>query len=359
MKLITISYINSAIIHIIWNYYYDDNMKKHSNIPIFIPELACPHQCVFCNQEEISGTHSIPQPKDVKDIVERYLSTMPENRIINIAFFGGSFTGLSIDLQEKYLKEAFQFLKSRKISGIRLSTRPDYINEEVLELLKKYGVTTIELGAQSTNWEVLIRSGRGHTSKDIRDASELITEYGFELGLQMMIGLPRDNYERSIQTANDIVSLGAANTRIYPAVVVKGTALGKLYQEGKYTPLTIEQAVEWTKDIVHIFEKNNVSIIRIGLHPSDELVIGKSLIDGPFHASFKEMVMTQIWKEIINTELNDITSNKIKITVSNRQLQYAIGYRQANKERLKSRGYHVRFERNPSFSHYQIDVCDN
>lgn len=334
-------------------------MKKHSNIPIFIPELACPHQCVFCDQEKISGTHSIPQPKDVKDIVERYLATMPENRTINIAFFGGSFTGLSIDLQEEYLKEAFGFVKNGKISGIRLSTRPDYINEEVLELLKNYGVTTIELGAQSTNREVLNESGRGHTFEDIRNASNLICNYGFELGLQMMIGLPGDNYDRSIQTANDIVSLGAGNTRIYPAIIVKGTALEKLYRKGEYIPLTLEQAVEWTKDIVHIFEENNVSIIRMGLHPSDELVIGKSLIDGPFHASFKEIVMTHIWKEIIDTELQNAdlsSSNKIKITVSNRQIHYAIGYRQTNREQLISRGYDVSFERNPSFSQYQLNI---
>jgi histone acetyltransferase (RNA polymerase elongator complex component) len=337
-------------------------MKKHSNIPIFIPELACPHRCVFCDQERISGTRSIPQPEDVKDIVERYLETMPENRIINIAFFGGSFTGLPIDLQEQYLKEAFDFIKNGRISGIRLSTRPDYINETVLDLLKKYGVTTIELGVQSTNREVLNKSGRGHTFEDIKDASNLICKNGFELGLQMMIGLPTDNYERSIQTANDIVSLGASNTRIYPAIVVKGTTLEKMYQEGVYTPLTLEQAVDWTKDIVHIFEKNNVSIIRMGLHPSEELVIGKSLIDGPFHPSFKEMVMTKIWEEIIDTKLqnvNSYTSNKIRISVSNRQIHYAIGYRQVNRERLRRRGYNVLFARNPSFSQYQINVCDN
>jgi histone acetyltransferase (RNA polymerase elongator complex component) len=337
-------------------------MKKHSNIPIFTPELACPHQCVFCDQEKISGTRSIPQPEDVKDIVERYLETMPENRIINIAFFGGSFTGLPIDLQEQYLKGAFDFIKKRRISGIRLSTRPDYINETVLDLLKKYGVTTIELGVQSTNREVLNKSGRGHTFEDIKDASDLICKNDFELGLQMMIGLPEDNYERAIQTANDIVSLGACNTRIYPAIVVKGTTLEKMYQRGEYTPLTLEQAVEWTKDIVHIFEKSNVSIIRMGLHPSEELAKGRSLIDGPFHASFKEMVMTQIWKEIIDTELQSInssSSNMIKITVSTRQIHYAIGYRQANKEQLKARGYKVRFARNPLFSQYQIDVRDN
>ena len=334
-------------------------MKKHSNIPIFIPELACPHQCVFCDQEKISGTYSIPQPADVKDIVERYLETIPENRTIDIAFFGGSFTGLSVDLQEQYLKEVFKFIKNRKVSGIRLSTRPDYINEPILEMLKKYSVTTIELGAQSTSQEVLNESERGHTVENIRDASNLICKYGCELGLQMMIGLPGDSYERSIQTAKDIVSLGACNTRIYPAIVVKHTAMEKLYQSGKYSPLTLEQAVEWTKDIVHIFEENNVSILRMGLHPSDELVTGKSLIAGPFHASFKEMVMTQIWKELIDMELQSINSNfsnNIKITVSDRQIHNAIGYRQTNREQLVSRGYTVRFEQNPSFSQYQLNI---
>jgi len=334
-------------------------MKKHSNIPIFIPELACPHQCIFCDQKTISGTHTIPQPADVKDIVEQYLETIPKNRTINIAFFGGTFTGLPIELQEQYLIEAFKFIKRDRVSGIRLSTRPDYINVPVLELLKKYSVATIELGAQSTSQEVLDETGRGHTVDDIRDASNLICKHGFELGLQMMIGLPGDSYERSIQTAKDIVSLGACNTRIYPAIVVKHTALEKLYYEERYTPLTLEEAVEWTKDIVHIFEENNISILRMGLHPSDELVIGKSLIAGPFHASFKEMVMTQIWKELIDAELQSLNSSfsdKIKITVSDRQIHYAIGYRQTNREQLVSRGYNVRFEQNPSFSHYQLNI---
>ena len=334
-------------------------MKKHSNIPIFIPELACPHQCVFCNQAKISGTHSIPQPKEIRHIVGQYLETMPENRIINIAFFGGSFTGIPVDLQEQYLKEAFVFVKTGRVSGIRLSTRPDYINETILELLKRYGVTTVELGAQSTCQEVLHQSGRGHTPKDIQNASRMICAHGFELGLQMMIGLPEDSYERSVQTANDIVSFGARNTRIYPAIIVKGTALEKRYREGKYIPLSLVQAVEWTKDIVRIFERNNVSVIRMGLHPSDELVAGKSLIDGPFHPSFKEMVMAKIWEEIIHAKLKGNTSNNIRISVSDKQMHYAIGYKQANKTQLQSMGYTVRFIGNHTFSQYQIDVCDN
>ncbi|MCP5007901.1 MAG: radical SAM protein [Planctomycetes bacterium] len=334
-------------------------MKKHVNIPIFIPELACPHQCVFCDQEKIVAKRSIPQPADVKDIVERYLGTVPGDRIINIAFFGGSFTGMRTDLQEQYLKEAFEYVKDKRVSGIRLSTRPDYISAEVLELLKNFGVTTIELGVQSTSREVLTKSGRGHTFEDVRNASNLICGNGFELGLQMMIGLPEDNYERAIQTANDIVSFGAGNTRIYPAVVVKGTVLEELFRNGKFTPLTVEQAVRWTKEIVRIFERNDVSIIRMGLHPSEELVVGKSLIAGPFHVSFKEMVMTEIWKEIIDNELNDINSKKIKITVSSSQIHYAIGHRQTNKAQLKSKGYNVRFVDDAGFSKYQIDVCDN
>ncbi|MBM4055968.1 MAG: radical SAM protein [Planctomycetes bacterium] len=286
-------------------------------------------------------------------------NTQKQNYYYPIAFFGGSFTGIPVDLQEEYLKEAFVFVKTGRVSGIRLSTRPDYINETILVLLKKYGVTTIELGAQSTDSEVLQQSGRGHTPEDIQNASQMVRAYGFELGIQMMIGLPGDNYERSMQTASDIVSFGAQNTRIYPAIIVKGTTLERRYREGKYTPLSLELAVEWTKDLVRIFEKSNVSVIRMGLHPSDELVIGKSLIDGPFHPSFKEIVMTKIWEEIIHAKLKGTTSYNIRISVSDRQMHYAIGYKQANKVQLQARGYTVQFAGNPAFSQYQIDVCDN
>ncbi|MBO4806521.1 MAG: radical SAM protein, partial [Paludibacteraceae bacterium] len=165
---------------------------KHSNIPIFIPELACPHQCIFCNQAKISGQLQIPQPQEVPQIIETHLATMNDGREIEVAFFGGSFTGIPLDLQEQYLAQAHAYLQQGRIHGIRLSTRPDYINGRVIELLKRYGVTTIELGAQSTNDDVLLASGRGHKSEDIRKASDLILKNGFHLGLQMMIGLPHD-----------------------------------------------------------------------------------------------------------------------------------------------------------------------
>ena len=332
---------------------------KHSNIPIFLPELACPHQCVFCNQEKISGTLSIPGPEDVERIVETHLSSMKEKRIVDIAFFGGSFTGISIALQEKYLKEAYKFIQNGQVSGMRVSTRPDYIQQEKLDLLKKYGVTTIELGAQSTNNEVLNKSGRGHNFDAIKNASSLILENGFQLGLQMMIGLPHDTFERSLQTAKDIIALGAHCTRIYPTVVIKETALEKLYNKGNYKPLSIEEAVSWTKEFVKLYEKNNIKILRIGLHPSEELVDGKSLIAGPFHPSFKEIVMSQIWNELLFDEIKNKNPEKVTIRVNDKQLNYAVGFNGSNKHELIKKGIITRFIADSKLSKYQFDVSYN
>ncbi len=332
---------------------------KHSNIPIFLPELACPHQCVFCNQEKISGTQQLPQPEDVQRIVETHLSSMKVKRIVDIAFFGGSFTGIPIDLQEKYLKEAYKFIQNGLISGIRVSTRPDYIQQEKLDLLKKYGVTTIELGAQSTNNEVLNKSGRGHNFEAIESASSLILKNEFQLGLQMMIGLPTDTFERSLQTANDIIALGAQSTRIYPTVIIKGTALEKLYNNGNYKPLSIKDAVLWTKELVKVFEKNTITILRIGLHPSEELVDGKSLIGGPFHPSFKEMVMSKIWNELIFKELKNKNPDKVTFRINDKQLNYAVGFNAINKQELTQKGINTRFIADNTLSNYQFHVSYN
>lgn len=334
-------------------------MKKHSNIPIFIPELACPHQCVFCNQREISGTHDVIKPAEIKDIVEKYLQTMNDGREIEIAFFGGSFTGIPIQLQEEYLKEAFEFVKSKQVSGIRLSTRPDYINENTLDLLKKYNVKAIELGAQSTNKEVLQKSERGHSFEDIVNASNLINQHGFELGLQMMIGLPGDSFEKSVQTAMDIINLGAKSTRIYPTLVVKNTALEKLYKEGKYKALSLEEAVNWSKELYKLFYENNVTILRVGLHPSEDLIEGKSLIAGPFHPSFKEMVLTEIWNDILIEKFKDLKIdklNKISVFVNSKQLNYAIGYKQKNRILLQKKGFEVKFVGTDNLSNFNIEL---
>lgn len=332
---------------------------KHSTIPIFIPELACPHRCVFCDQHRISGTDSVPEPDEISDIIEEYLATIPEDRRIDIAFFGGSFTGIPADLQKAYLKNAYKYIEDRKVSGIRISTRPDYITGDILSLLADYGVTAIELGAQSTNDEVLKKSGRGHTVSDIKKASEMIAAAGFELGLQMMIGLPGDTLERALATAKDIVDFGADTTRIYPALVIRGTALEKLYMEGRYKPLSLDDAIDWTKAIVKIFEEGDLTILRIGLHPSKDLMEGASLIAGPFAPSFREMVMTEIWNDILIEELKGRKAGGLCLEVNESQLNYAIGFKGKNKNRLNERGFNIVFKPDNKLEKYQINVSNN
>ncbi len=202
--------------------------QRHYNIPIFIPELACPFQCIYCNQQKISGRLKIPTEKEILKSIEDHLATIPtENSEVELAFFGGNFTGIDKSEQMRLLKLVKPYLGNGRISGIRLSTRPDYINDEILEMLKGFGVTTIELGAQSLDDKVLRLSKRGHTAKDTERAANMVLKAGFSLGLQMMIGLPGDTLESAIYTANRIVGLGADNTRIYPTLVIRDTVMEK------------------------------------------------------------------------------------------------------------------------------------
>ena len=330
---------------------------KHSNIPIFIPELACPHQCIFCNQAKISGQQDIPNPEDIPAIIETYLSTMTDGREIEVAFFGGSFTGLPLELQEQYLRQAFHYRRENKISGIRLSTRPDYISQPILDLLKQYGVTTIELGAQSTHDEVLLASGREHKREAIWKASELILKNDFHLGLQMMIGLPQDSFERSSQTVEDIISLGADNTRIYPTLVIKGTQLAKFYETGKYQPLDLSTAVSWSKRFFLRFEQAGVKVLRVGLHPSEELTQGKSLLAGPYHRSFKELVMTEIWADLLKEELDGYESSSIALKVHPSQINFVLGYEAKNRKTIfEPKKLNVKVLGDSKLSKYEIKV---
>lgn len=329
---------------------------KHSNIPIFIPELACPHQCVFCNQREISGQQSVPQPEEIPAIIETYLSTMNDGREVEVAFFGGSFTGIPLDLQERYLAQAFRYYKEGRVSGIRLSTRPDYINDSVLNLLERYGVKTIELGAQSTNDEVLLASGRGHKSEAIRYASEMILKRGFHLGLQMMIGLPHDTYERSRHTVEDIIALGADNTRIYPTLVLKNTQLAKFYAEGKYVPLDLPTAVSWAKEFFLRFESAGLTVLRVGLHPSEELDYNKSLLAGPYHKSFKELVMSEVWADILKEKLLSIDNQNIIIRINPSQINFVWGYGGSNKALFERKGVHAKIVGDNRLEKYEVQV---
>lgn len=319
--------------------------KKHFNIPVFIPELACPFQCIYCNQRKISGQIKIPEFNEITSTIEKYLNTIQTpGAMIELAFFGGNFTGLEPQVQEDYLGLAKPYIKEGKISGIRLSTRPDYIDEENLQVLKKYHVTTIELGAQSMDDDVLKKSQRGHTVKDTEIASQLILKNGFHLGLQMMIGLPGDSLESAIKTAKRIIELGADNTRIYPALVIKGTEFEDMYAEGIYNPLSLEEAIIWSKELLKIFESGEVDVIKLGLHPSEGLLSGHDLIAGPFHQSFRELVLTEIWGELLES-LYHKKGNSIEIMVPPDQFNYAIGYGAKNKKLLLNNFSEVLFTR--------------
>jgi histone acetyltransferase (RNA polymerase elongator complex component) len=325
--------------------------KKHYTIPVFVPELACPFQCVFCNQRKITGRNLIPGDNEIITSVEEHLASFKEaEREVEIGFFGGSFTGISVEQQSHYLKLVQPFLESEEVSGIRLSTRPDYIDKTILNLLKKYKVSTIELGSQSLDDGVLKATFRGHTVKQVEQASKMILDHGFDLGLQMMIGLPGDTLEKSIKTAHRIVELGASNTRIYPTVVIKGTALEQWFKTGKFMPLTLEEAVNWTKQILPIFEDAGLTVLRVGLHPSEGLLNGEELVVGPFHPSFKELVLTEIWSDLLKPLVEKSEGKSIELHIPVKEINYAIGYKGKNKKALLEKYKSVKFIPDPAIT---------
>ena len=314
---------------------------KHYNIPIFLPELACPFRCVYCNQFSITGKQQLPDIQDVKNTIDKYIETFrEEERFVEVAFFGGNFTGLPEKMQDDFLKIVQPYLEKGVIDGIRCSTRPDYIDEKRVKILKSFGMKNIELGAQTTNDDILRKCGRGHTFKDIENASQIIVNEGITLGLQMMLGLPFDTFENDMQTARDIVRLGAKETRIYPCIVVKDTELERMYLNGEYTPLSLGDAVEQSATLYEYFTKNDVKVLRIGLHTSDDLN-GEALVAGPYHKNFAEMVFSRSWGRRIDKI--DEKSNKIIIEVPENQLNHAIGYKGENKKKLLERYKNVMF----------------
>ncbi len=316
----------------------------HVNIPVFIPELACPFQCVFCNQQKITGYHRLPSEEEIVQIIESHLATIDLRKTqVEIAFFGGSFTGLPPDEQKRLLRIPQAYIHKGQIQGIRLSTRPDYIDTQTLDLLCEMQVTAIEIGAQSLFDEVLLKSGRGHNVEDVENASRIIRQYGFELGLQMMVGLPGDTKERAIATARKIVQLGADTSRIYPTLVIRDTALQKLFVTKQYIPLTLAEAIDIVKEIIPVFENAGVKLLKVGLHPSEGLLSGEDFVAGPFHTNFKEMVMSALWYDRIDAKLPDADINtQIQIRVPSKIFNYVIGFRAQNKRRWQNRYQSIR-----------------
>lgn len=317
-------------------------MKRQYIIPIFVPHLGCPNDCTFCNQRKISGQMKNVTENDVRDTIEFYLNNFKEkNAYKEVAFYGGSFTGINPELQEKLLSAAYEYIKEKKIDGIRISTRPDYIDKTVLKRLKKYKVKTIELGVQSTNNYILENCKRGHTFEDVVKASKLIRRYRFNLGHQMMIGLPESTELDDINTANDLIKLKPKMVRIYPVLVIKGTELEKQYNSGEYIPLTVDQAVERCKELCYLFGKKKINVIRIGLQNTDTICSptnnGSEVVAGPYHETFRQLVESSIYYDTIVAQIKKLNTRakEVEITVNPQNVNNVIGYKKQNIQKLK------------------------
>ena len=266
---------------------------RESIIPVFVPHLGCPNDCVFCNQRRISGQQQPATAQTVKDAIEQSAALPRTGAKRQLAFYGGSFTAIPTSEQTALLAAAKEYLDKGEIDSVRLSTRPDAIDGEVLKRLKYYGVETVELGAQSMDDTVLRLSGRGHTAEDVVNASRQIKAAGFRLILQMMTGLPGDTDESSIETAKRIIALRPDGVRIYPTVIVRDTALYDLWQAGRYKEHSIEDAVRVCASLVPMFEEAEIPIIRLGLNPTEELS-GGAAAGGAYHPALGELVKSRI-----------------------------------------------------------------
>lgn len=311
-------------------------MRKY-NIPIFIPHRGCPHDCAFCNQRKITGVDTDITPEIVEKQISEFLKTIDKgDSTTEIAFFGGSFTGLELETQAEFLKVANKFFPD--VSGIRLSTRPDYIDDDVIALLKKYNVTTVELGVQSSDDLVLQMNSRGHTFDDVIKASELIKNSGIDLGHQMMLGMYGSNPQKDMKTVEDIIGLEPECVRIYPVVILKGTALEDLYNDGLYIPYSIMDAAELAKDALCAFERNGIDVIRIGLHSSEELESDGNVIAGPYHQAFGELVESLVFREKIEAEIKSqkLTDCEFLYRCKKNEVSKVIGHKKMNKDYFRS-----------------------
>lgn len=297
-------------------------------IPIFIPHAGCPNQCSFCNQRTIAGKTEAPDPCLMTGMIEDALAHSGGRA--EVAFYGGSFTCIETERQLAYLQAVGRFIESGRVSGIRISTRPDALDEDVLDRLQEHGVKTIEIGAQSMVDEVLLGNNRGHSSRDIRRAAQNVKAYGFAMGLQMMTGLRGDTPERAIETASRFIALAPDFVRIYPTVVLPGTELANAYIEGRYAPQSLEDAVELTAILYQMFSDAGIRVIRMGLHTDEAL--GESALAGPYHPAFGELVYTRLYRKKAESVMSkmDLRNKRVCLLVSPEKVSQMTGQQKSN-----------------------------
>jgi histone acetyltransferase (RNA polymerase elongator complex component) len=309
-------------------------------VPVFLPHAGCPHRCVFCNQSSITGVNCTSSQLNIRSTIETFLKYKGAQRdIVQIAFFGGNFLGLNPAETRRLLAVAAQFVKDGRVDGIRFSTRPDTIDRRRLDLIRNFPVSTIELGVQSMDDRVLAITKRGHTSSDTEKAVEQLKKFNYEVGLQLMVGLPGDDPQRSLASARRIAALQPHFVRIYPTIVVAGSPLANSYARGHYAPLSLEDAVAQVKNLYLLFKSKNIEVIRMGLQASKDLENGSTILAGPYHPAFGHLVYSEIFldmavEQIESTALN---ADSISIRIHPRNVSKLRGLRNRNIKNLKGK----------------------
>lgn len=310
---------------------------RTSIIPIFIPHLGCTHQCIFCNQSKITGASTNINPSDIETIINTGLSRIGE-AVPEVAFYGGSFTALPEDMQQALLKPVYRFLQAGRIRSIRISTRPDCVTDQNITLLKNAGVATIELGAQSLDDSVLQNACRGHTYQHISDAVKQIKKASLQCGLQLMIGLPGEDWQSFIVSAQRAALLAPDFFRIYPTVVIAHTPLAEAFRKHEYSPLTLEQAVARCAYLKLFFEyRHQIRIIRIGLQANEYLENPETVLSGPYHPAFGEMVDAYLFYIMISRVLETTKMTHVQIQHHPKDHSKIRGIRNSNLQKLKIR----------------------
>jgi len=312
-------------------------------IPIFIPHVGCPHQCVFCNQNSIAGLHDIPTKEMIYRQVTEYRATMKEPKKVQLAFYGGSFTSIAPELRLNLLSIAKNLKTQGLIDIIRLSTRPDDMGVEIIEELKEYSVDIVELGVQSMDNEVLLASGRGHTAQDAIEAADRIKRANIKLGLQMMIALPNDTPEKTLETTKKVINCMPDFVRIYPTAVIKDTKLAQLWKDGIYQPWAWDVLLDTTAEVLRLFEQANIPVIRIGLQAAENLSYDQDLLAGAYHPAMGELVKSRLMRMKLEELLQQKgTANKSWIVLCNKnQLSQIRGQKNQNITYFKNKGYQL------------------
>ncbi|HHU83654.1 MAG TPA: radical SAM protein [Clostridiales bacterium] len=325
-------------------------MGKHVNIALFVPHAGCTHNCIFCNQKTISGKSEILSVNDVENACKTALNSGAKGG--EIAFFGGSFTAIDENYMLTLLEAAYSFIKNGSFSGIRISTRPDCIDNYKLDILKKYGITAIELGCQSLDDEVLFKNARGHTCEDVVNASKLIREYGFELGHQMMTGMYGDLGKETAETVERIIEIHPDTVRVYPTIVLENTPLAKLYEKGEYVPQSLDYAVCECAEILLKFHNSGIKVIRLGLHSGGNVEDG--YIAGAYHPAFRELVEGRIYRNLIEEKIEGISNKTIEVFVNSSEISKAIGQKKTNIEYFKTLGFDIKIKPCEKINRFEI-----